>query len=219
MYKKTLILYAVYLLCCVQSVIAQASLKCYEPLKTRHPASWTVGIRTGIGEKHTDEYFDIRLFKELNWIQQFFIQHNISRHFMLELHITHQNTKQDMLPFTSYPGRVYLQALRKSQHLHTNLVFHYMFPEIIERLRSGFGIGAGVIANREKLKETYTVSGKLTDRESTNATLDVPNIYFGLTLSYLLKNNLSLTSQYSYSGISGTQPDYSMLTVGLSYKL
>lgn len=73
MFKKTLTVCTVYILCCAQSALAQASFKCYVPGKIKPPANWMVGMRTGIGQDQHNDYLTTQLFKNIDWVQQVFL--------------------------------------------------------------------------------------------------------------------------------------------------
>lgn len=220
MFKKITAGVTAYVLCCSLTTSAQASLKCYTPRKAGIKANWTIGIRTGVIRPYYDDYFKSSIgLKQLKWAQQIFVQRDISKSFMLELHLTHHNFQQDSLPYTHHPGRVYTRSVRNNQRLQNNLILYYIFPEVIERLKTGVGIGVGIVVNRTKTEESYNEAGITKEQQSSSLSLSVPNIYWGLTASYKVKYNVSLTSQLNISGFPNRDFNYAMLAMGLSFML
>lgn len=210
------ICWTLYSSCISSTLQAQSSFKCYTEPKAN--PNWTIGFRTGISQEYDKHNWQWRNNNNRSWTQLLFIQRDIGKHFMLELQSLHHRSWKDLLGNTYYPGRTYSAIVTRNERLHNNLILHYLLPEVLTRLRTGAGVGLGIVSSWQKQEEVYIQSGKVTEQSTKKQYTDAPNLVFALTASYKLKDRLYISGQSAGSFLTDTQLSHLNINAGIAYR-
>lgn len=198
---------------------AQSSLACYSSQPKKQ--NWAIGIRTGLAGEYDRSYTINNESRRLDWSQQVFLQNYIGRHFVLELSSIHQTSSKDNRSFMSYPGRHYSLAVRKSRRLNNSITLSYLFPTIEDRLQFSTGLGTGILASFDEVRETYitTTSAEPVESRSNTFHADGPAFIFTMTGNFKLNRSLFVSAQVHYSNNPNIELEHIAVNIGMGYLL